>query len=90
MPRPASRMGRTIEVAAYIFGAGLLSVAVTLGIYIRMIQTHDDDIRELKRSQDIGAVKERVSVLEALFANRANAPLIVAPPSTRPTAGRQR
>lgn len=87
MPKKAHWYKDAFRWIAILSGAGVLGIAVTVGIYIKTIQNHDADIAALKASQSFYDLKERVAVLEARVGNNAPAPAL---PITRSTAGKQR
>ncbi len=74
------------KVAAVLFGGGLLGIAVTVGIYMNKVDRLEDlyaiskEVAELKR--DVAVLQERTK--------GSNAPLVMPPPTLRPTAGSQR
>lgn len=80
------------KVAVSAIGSISLGAAVTVGIYIRTIQGHDEDIKALKASQSWHELDKRLSIVEDRMSrakDQAAAPLI-AGPSLRPAAGKQR
>lgn len=73
------------KVAAALFGAGLLSIAVTVGIYMNKV----DRLEALYDvTKEVADLKRDVAVLQERTGN--NAPLGVPTTMPRPTAGKQR
>ena len=76
------------KIASGMSLAGVIGVAVTVGIYKQKVDRMIEDIDTFKIIHDID---KRLSIMEALEKARSNhsAPLVSAPVS-RPAAGKQR